>query len=703
MANIGTYTVIDQPWAKNTDVFLALGIVGIVMIMIMPLPPILLDLLLSFSITLSLIILLVAVYILQPMEFSVFPSLLLVVTIFRLSLNVASTRLILLHGHEGNDAAGQVIKSFGEFVVGGNYTVGIIVFSILVIINFVVITKGAGRIAEVTARFTLDAMPGKQMSLDAELNAGLIDEVEAKRKRARISKEADFYGAMDGASKFVRGDAIAAIIITLVNIVGGLGIGLFQQGMPLVSAAQNYTLLTIGDSLVSQIPALIISTSAGIIVSRAASESHLGAEISQQIFVNPKVMISASGILFLLCIVPGLPNFAFFILACLTGIMAYVTKQGQEQALVKETQKKKVEEKSVALPPERTEDLLTLDLMELNVGYRLVYLVDQAQNGELLSRIRALRRQFAQEMGIMVPPIHIRDNLQLNPNAYNILVKGIEAASGEMMPGHLLAMDPGTADKGFPGISTKEPAFGLPALWIEESNKERAQLSGFTVVDISTVIATHITEIVRTHAHEFVGRQEVQSLLDNLSTKFPKVVEELIPNLLPLGGVVRVLQNLLKERIPIRDFRSILEILADHAPLTKDTDLLTESVRQGLARTITKQFQAPDGSLALVTLDPKVEQKITEALSHTQQGTYLSIDPNIAQRILFKLKQSLEVVVSKGYTPTVLCGPLIRSHFKKMTERFIPNLVVLSPNEIGQKVKIQTLGVVKLSDEDKEI
>ena len=679
---------------KNTDLLLSLGVVGILIVMIIPLPTFVLDVLLSFNITMAILILLVAMYTLKPLEFSVFPSVLLVATLFRLALNVASTRLILLHGNEGTAAAGKVIQAFGQFVVGGNYAVGLVVFAILVIINFVVITKGAGRIAEVAARFTLDAMPGKQMSIDADLNAGLINEAEARRRREQIAREADFYGAMDGASKFVRGDAVAGIIITLINVVGGLFIGVLQQGMDVATAAQTYTLLTVGDGLVAQVPALIISTAAGIIVTRAADEANLGQEMTGQILVYPKAIASAAGILFFFGLIPGLPHAAFLTLAVLTAGVAYMVRQAQIQ--------QEAEAEAPVEPPqegpERVEHLLSLDLLELEVGYGLIPLVDASQNGDLLERIKAIRRQLALDMGIVVPPLHIRDNLQLKPNQYCLLVKGNEVARAEVMMGHYLAMDPGTATGPIEGVQTKDPAFGLPARWIPEEAKERAQFLGYTVVDPSTVIATHLTELLKTHAHEFLGRQEVQGLLDHFSKSHPKVVEELIPNLLPLGTVVRVLQNLLRERVSIRDLYTILETLADYAPITKDPDTLTEYVRQGLFRTITRQYQTPEGTLPVLTLDAALEERLVRAVEVTERGSYLNVEPALVQRVLASLKPAVEKAVGQGFQPVVLCAPLLRPHFKRLTERFFPGLAVLSHNEVAPQVRIQSLGTVTVGD-----
>ena len=680
---------------RNSDVVMAIGVIGMLVVMVIPIPTVLLDIFLSFNITLAVVVLLVAMYTLKPLEFSVFPSLLLLATLLRLSLNVASTRLILLHGNEGVAAAGQVIRAFGSFVVGGNYVVGMVVFLILVIINFVVITKGATRIAEVAARFTLDAMPGKQMSIDADLNAGLITDIEAKTRRAEISREADFYGSMDGASKFVRGDAIAGIVITLINILGGLVIGVLQQGMSVSTAAQNYTLLTVGDGLVSQIPALIVSTAAGLVVTRAASKAHLGNDIISQLTGQPRAVAIASGVLIFFGFIPGLPTLPFIMLGCLAGGVAYMTFEGKKAVMVKEEEEEEAVEKGKGL--EKVEELLPLDLLELEVGYGLIPLVDTEQGGELLERVKSIRRQFALEMGMVIPPMHIRDNLQLKPNQYSIIIKGVEVAGGELMPGYYLAMNPGDVKAEIEGIPTKEPAFGIPALWIGEKDKEKAQIAGYTVVDLSTMIATHISEVLKTHACELLGRQEVQSLLDNLALNHPKVVEELVPNLLSLGGVQKTLQNLLKEQVSIRDLLSIIETLADYAPITKNVDILTEYVRQRLARSITKQYKTPEGDIPLMTLDAEIEELVNNAIQHTEHESYLSLEPALAQKILAQFNKAMGKFTSMNYQPIILCSPGIRPHLKKLTERFIPTLVVLSHNEIDKRVKLKSLGVASLN------
>ena len=689
----------EKSGLDQSDLLTAVGVIGILLLMILPLPTILLDILLSLSITFSLVILLTSLYIKTPLEFSTYPALLLMTTLFRLSLNIASTRLILLHGNEGPSAAGQVIKSFGLFVVGGNYFVGFIIFIILVIINFVVITKGSGRIAEVAARFTLDAMPGKQMSIDADLNAGIIDETEARKRRARISQEAEFYGAMDGASKFVRGEAVAGMVIILINIGGGFIIGIFQQNLPLLTAAQTYTILTIGDGLVSQIPALISSTAAGLIVSRAASDQSMGKELGKQFKLQPQAIALSAGILFSLGLIPGLPHIPFITLSVVTGFLAhFIFKEQKKQA------QKKMEEsqKAAMIPhaPEQVETLLTLDRLELEVGYGLIPLVDEEQNGDLLNRIRSIRRQFAMDLGIVVPPLRVRDNLQLKPGEYRIVIKGNEMARGEMMPGYVMALNPGEVKKTVEGIPTKEPVFQLPALWILEKRKEEAQFAGYTVVDIPTIIATNLTEVIRMHADELLSRQDVQKLLDRLAQNYPKVVEELVPSILPLGLIQKVLQNLLRERVSIRDLLTILETMADSVSITKDPDVLTEYVRQRLGRSIVKQYETTEGVLPLITIDQKIEDILREGIQKADHGSYLSLEPNLAQKILMSINQTLDRMSQANYQPIILCSPTIRRHLKKLLDRFLPQVVVLSHNELTAQAKIQSLGTVTLKYAD---
>ncbi|HMU28492.1 MAG: flagellar biosynthesis protein FlhA [Nitrospira sp.] len=677
---------------KHPDILMSVGVVGILMVMLVPLPRFFLDLLLSFNITLSIIILLVGMQVRRPLEFSVFPSILLMVTLLRLALNIASTRLILLHGNEGAAAAGEVIRAFGNFVVGGNYTVGLVVFTILVIINFVVITKGAGRVAEVAARFTLDAMPGKQMAIDADLNAGLINDKEARQRRKEIAQEADFYGAMDGSSKFVRGDAVAAVVITLVNILGGLTIGVLQQGMTVAAAAQTYTLLTVGEGLVAQVPALIVSTAAGIVITRAASEVNLGFEITRQVLISPKAIGTASGILLAMGLVPGLPHLAFLALGSLTGWMAFQLNEHQKTAVATpepESPQVKAEEAATQVVP--------LDLMEVQVGYGLIGLVDGGQGGALLDRIKGLRRQFAEQMGFVLPPIHIRDNLQLRPNEYAALLKGVELAKSEVMPAHVLAIDPGTAQRGIiHGLPTKEPAFGLPALWVPEQQREQAQMAGYTVVDPGSAIATHLSELIKRHAHELLGRQEVQGLLDQLGKNHPKLVEEVVPNLIPLGTLVRVLSHLLREGVPIRDLRTILETLADHAASTKDADILTEVARQALGRTITKQYLAPDGSLPIIGLDPRLDRTLADQANAVGQGNQWIPDPMVAQKLLSALKQAAERMVGRGHQPVILCSPSLRRHLRKLTDRILHSVPILGLNEVDSVTRLQAMETVRL-------
>ncbi|MBD0315218.1 MAG: flagellar biosynthesis protein FlhA [Nitrospiraceae bacterium] len=682
------------PLLKHPDIVLSVSVVAILMVMLLPLPRFLLDLLLSFDITLSVIILLVGLQVRRPIEFSVFPSILLMITLLRLSLNIASTRLILLHGNEGAGAAGEVIRAFGNFVVGGNYTVGLVVFAILVIINFVVVTKGAGRVAEVAARFTLDAMPGKQMSIDADLNAGLINEAEARRRRREIAEEADFYGAMDGASKFVRGDAVAAVIIILVNILGGLTIGILQQGMSPGLAAQTYTLLTVGEGLVAQIPALIVSTAAGIVVTRAASDTDLGGEMTKQLLTSPKAVGTAAGILLALGLVPGLPHVAFLVLGALVGWMAYRLQQREQTPQVLPAAA------APAKPDDGTTHVTPLDLMEVQVGYGLIGLVEGAQGTALLDRIKGLRRQFAETMGFVVPPIHIRDNLQLRPNEYAIILKGVEIAKSDVMPGHVLAIDPGTGQRGLvQGIQTKEPAFGLPALWVPEDAREQAQMAGYTVVDASSAITTHLSELIKRHGHELLGRQEVQALLDEVGKVHPKLVEELIPTLVPLGTVVRILGNLLKEGIPIRDLRSILEAVSDQATATKDADVLTEAARQSLARTITKQYQMPDGTLQVITLDPRLDRSLAEQVAGLPQGAALNLDPTVSHKLLASLKQAAERVAARGQQPILLCSPALRRHLRRFTDRILHSVPVMGLNEVDAFVRLQSLDTVRIDGE----
>ncbi len=681
---------------ESSDIAMIIALIGILMAMILPIPPIFLDFFLALSITFAVIVLITTMYTRAPLDFFIFPSMLLVLTLFRLSLNVASTRLILLHGSEGPLAAGSIIMSFGNFVVGGNYVVGMIIFIILVLINFMVITKGAGRIAEVAARFTLDAMPGKQMAIDADLNAGMIDEVEAGQRRRGVAKESEFHGAMDGASKFVRGDAIAGIIITMINIAGGFVIGVVQQGMPMAEALANYTLLTVGDGLVSQIPALLISTAAGLLVSRSGSENRMGKEFATHLLASTTPVYVGSVIVFCFGLVPGLPAFPFMTLALLLGggCWYFVGREGAagEAAEVGPSP----EEAAETGAPEEVDHLLTMDTIELEVGYGLIPLVDKQQDGTLLGRIRAIRRQFASELGIIIPPIHIRDNLKLNPAQYRVMIKGVESAGTELMVNHLLAMDPGGTAQPMEGIPTTEPAFHLPALWIPQDKEDEAKFAGYTVVDNSTVIATHLTEIIRNNAYDLLGRQEVQHLLDNLAKTNPKAVEELVPNLLAIGVVQKVLQNLLRERISIRNLLTIVETLADYAPMGKDPDLLTEYVRQKIAKGMLASYYGENKTLQVITLDREVEDLLGKNVKHTEHGSYLALDPKIAEKIIASASAAVEKQLASDVQPVIMCSPGLRRHFRKLIEHALPSVFVVSHAEIVDDINLQAGGKVKL-------
>ncbi|MEN0058772.1 MAG: flagellar biosynthesis protein FlhA [Bdellovibrio sp.] len=681
---------------KNTDLLIAFGLLAILAVMIIPLPPFLLDISLTFSLAISILILLVSIYTQRALDFTSFPSLLLMTTLFRLSLNVATTRLILTHGHEGERAAGDVIASFANFVVGGNYVIGFIMFVILIVINFIVITKGSGRVAEVAARFTLDAMPGKQMSIDAELNSGHITEAEARKRRKQIEQEADFYGAMDGASKFVRGDAIAGIIITIINILGGLCIGVIQKGLDVSTAAQYYTMLTIGDGLLSQIPALIISTAAGAIVTRTSnSDKDMGAEVTSQLMVNPRAIMIAGGVLILLGVIPGLPTLPFLTMGAILAGLSWAIKRYRVEAA--DAEKKKIEASAAAPKKENIETMLPLDMVELEVGYGLINIVESDQSGDLLERIVSIRKQFALDLGIVVPSVHIRDNLQLAPGEYRVLIKGNKVGGGILRAESLLAMDPGNVADRLEGIPTKEPAFGLDALWISPSRKEDAEIAGYTVVDLPTVMATHLTEIIRGHAHELLGRQEASSLIGNFKKSHPKVVEELIPDMLPLGSVVRVMQNLLREQVSIRDLLTIFETLADEAPRTKDIEVLTEQVRRGLARGITAKYTTEQGHIPVMTLHPIIEETIANSLLQTEQGVQLVMDPTTAHRLINEIARAVENHPEVASQPILLTSPTSRRHLYKLTSRFIPQLVVLSHNELTSDADVQSVALVEMS------
>jgi len=653
-------------------------IVMILSMMVLPLPPLLLDMLFTFNIALAIMVLLVAMNTTKPLDFAVFPAVLLISTLLRLSLNVASTRVVLLEGHTGPAAAGKVIESFGHFLVGGNYAVGLVVFIILVIINFVVITKGAGRIAEVGARFTLDAMPGKQMAIDADLNAGLIGEDAARKRRAEISQEAEFYGAMDGASKFVRGDAVAGIMIMLINVVGGLVVGMLQHDLDLATAAKYYTLLTIGDGLVAQIPALVISTAAGMVVSRVASEDNIGQQLSKQLISNPHVIVLTAAIIGLMGMIPGMPHFAFLMLAGAMGWFAYFLMQKGKQAQVQEQE---VHAQEVVIPEAAEaswEDVSQVDVLGLEVGYRLIALVDKAQDGDLLRRIKGIRKKFTQDMGFLPPPVHIRDNLDLSPNSYRITLKGAEIGSGEAYAQQLLAINPGNVSGQLPGTPTKDPAFGLPAIWIEQNLRDQAQAMGYTVVDAGTVVATHMSHLIQTYAAELLGRQELQQLLDHLGKLAPKLTEDLIPNLLPFTTVQKVLQNLLDEGMHIRDMRTILETLAEHAPRTQDATVLTSLVRVGLGAAIVQQYYPSSQELQVIGMDKELEYVLGQAL----QAGGSAIEPGLANTLLNEARAAAAAQERLGL-PTVLLVPGgLRDLLARFLKRAVPQLKVISQEEV---------------------
>lgn len=668
-------------------------VILIVMMMIVPIPPMLLNFLLILNISLALTILLVTMYVKEPLEFSILPSVLLITTLFRLALNVSSTRLIL-----GKGDAGQVIEAFGNFVIGGDVVVGLIIFTILVIIQFIVITKGSERVAEVAARFTLDAMPGKQMAIDADLNAGIINDQQARERRRVVEREADFYGAMDGASKFVKGDAIAGIIITFINIIGGLAIGVISLNLSIGEAAQKYSLLSVGDGLVSQIPALLISTSTGIMVTRAASESNLGDDVITQIFKNPKILLIISGLLAVLGLFPGLPTMNFLIMAVAFGLLGYFGLKKAKEIMLNETESQvaSTTEDIESGSPEMVYNMLHVDPLELEFGYGLISIFDQDQGGDLLDRVIMIRRQIATDLGVVVPIIRIRDNIQLPSNDYLIKIKGLEISQGTVQPSKLMAMDPGTVTEAIRGEETLEPAFGLPALWISPSDREMAETYGYTVVDPPSIIATHLTEIVKNHAHELLGRQEVKSLLDNLKKSNGAVIDELIPSILSIGDVQKVLANLLKEGISIKNLSQILEILADYGPLVKDPDTLTEYVRQGLSRQISNSLKAYGSPISVITLDQSIEQLVNESIQRTDHGSYLSIDPENTQNIIERLRDVYEEALNQGYQPIILTAPLVRFYFKRLVETSFPYLVAISYNELDAKLEVQVIGTVKL-------
>lgn len=673
---------------KFKSVLIAIWAVVILLVILVPLPTLLMDMFLVINLTISVLILLNAIYAKDALAMSAFPTLLLFTTLFRLSLNVASTRLII-----GKGEAGKVIESFGDFVGGGDIVVGAIIFLIIMIVQFLVITKGAERVSEVAARFTLDAMPGKQMAIDADLNSGLINEAEARERRKKIQREADFYGSMDGASKFVKNDAIFGFIATALNIIGGFIMGMTQgSGLSVAEVLRKYTILTIGDGLVSQVPSLLISIATGIIVTRAASEDDLGEEIISQLINSPKVMYIAAGACFLMTFIIGqffmilVAIFLVFLGTRMSGIEKEEMKKGEI-----DTEEQQVEE---IRKPENVISLLQVDPIELEFGYGIIPLADVSQGGDLLDRVVMIRRQLALEMGMIVPIIRLRDNIQLSPNQYVVKIKGVDVSQGELMMDHFMAMNPGTAEDEIDGIPTTEPAFGLPAIWISETQRDRAEMLGYTVVDPPSIIATHMTEIIKRHAHELLGRQDVQTLLDNVKTSYPAIVDELVPKLLSLGEVQKVLGNLLREGISIRDMVTILETLADYATVTRDTDMLTEYVRQALGRAISRTFITPDNS-DVITLDPQLEQMIMDSVQKTEAGSYLTMEPSITNKIIRNLAALVEKLAQLGKQPIVLASPVVRLYFKRLTEQSIPGLIVLSYNELDPSTEVKSVGMVK--------
>jgi flagellar biosynthesis protein FlhA len=661
--------------------------------MILPLPPFLLDLLFTFNIALSVMVLLVSMYTMKPLDFAAFPSVLLFSTLLRLSLNVASTRVVLLEGHTGPDAAGQVIESFGHFLVGGNFAVGIVVFIILMVINFMVITKGAGRIAEVSARFTLDAMPGKQMAIDADLNAGLINEEQARKRRAEVSQEAEFYGSMDGASKFVRGDAIAGLLIMVINIFGGLIVGMVQHGMDFASAGKNYTLLTIGDGLVAQIPSLVISTAAGVIVSRVATNEDIGTQLTGQLFTNPRVLAITGCILVLMGLIPGMPHFAFLILG---GGLIQLGRTMKKRAEERKNTTALVDVAPAAVTPiENAEaswdDVTMIDTLGLEVGYRLIPLVDKNSDGELLKRIKSIRKKFAQEIGFLPPVIHIRDNLELRPNGYRIALKGVEVGVGEAYPGQWLAINPGQVSAALPGTPTQDPAFGLPAIWIDTNLREQAQVYGYTVVDSSTVVATHLNHLVVTHASELLGRREVQALLERMQKDTPSLVDDLVPKSLPLTTLQKVLQNLLEEGVPIRDMRTILEALSEHTPKITDAHDLTAAVRLALGRAITQQWFPGNGDMQVMGLDSNLERVLSQALS---TGSNPGLEPGLAHTLMNETQKAMNRQQNLGLAPVLLVQHALRPMLARFLRRSLPQLKVLSYAEVPDTRNIKVVNLI---------
>lgn len=674
------------------DLPVLLGVILIVAMLVIPLPTWMLSILIIVNISLALIVILVAMNMKEPLEFSIFPSLLLLLTLFRLGLNVSTTRSIL-----GKGDAGGVVDTFGSFVIGGNAVVGFVVFLILILIQFLVITKGSERVSEVAARFTLDAMPGKQMSIDADLNAGMISDTEARERRQKIEKEADFYGAMDGASKFVKGDAIAGIVITIINIIVGMIIGVVQMDLSLAESSETFTLLTVGDGLVSQIPALLISTATGIVVTRAASDNNFGTDITKQLLSYPKLLYIAGGTIAGLGIFTPISLLLTFPIAGLLVFGGYfLSKEAEKTKEVMDEENEEDNEEEDMKSPESVVNLLNVDPVEFEFGYGLIPLADTNQGGDLLDRIVMIRRQLAIELGIIVPVVRIRDNIQLQPNEYRIKIKGNDVARGELLLDHYMAMSPGIEDESIEGIDTLEPAFGLPAKWITEEMKEQAELSGYTVVDPPSVVSTHLTEIIKFHSHELIGRQETKQLIDHIQESFPILVEEVTPNPLSVGDVQKVLSKLLKENVSIRNLPIIFEALADYGRMTSDTDLLAEYARQSLSKQITKQYMTDSGSLKVITLSGKVEKVIAEAIQQTEHGNYLSLDPNNSQLIIEAIAEQMEKASLHDQAPLLLCSPAVRMYVRQLIEPYLPQVPVLSYNELESSVEVQSVGVVDL-------
>ncbi len=670
-------------------------VMALLAMLVVPLPPLLLDVFFSFNIALSLVILLVAIYTLRPLDFAVFPAVILVATLLRLGMNVASTRVVLLEGHTGTDAAGQVINAFGEFVIGGNYTVGIVVFIILIIINFVVVTKGAGRISEVTARFTLDAMPGKQMAIDADLNAGLIDQDEARKRRAEVTMEADFYGSMDGASKFVRGDAVAGILITVINIIGGLTIGMAQHGMAFSDAGHNYTLLTIGDGLVAQIPSLLLSVAAGIVVSRVSSSQNMGEQITKQLFGNPVALAVAASILGIMGVIPGMPNLAFLTLAALTGATAWWSYQRQLGEEAEEQEQSVTEPEEAPDKPRELnwDDVAPVDIIGLEVGYRLIPLVDKSQGGQLMERIKGVRKKLSQDLGFLIPAVHIRDNLDLAPHAYRITLMGVTLGEAEIQINKELAINPGQVHGEIKGIATEDPSFGLPAVWIDPAQRDEAQALGYTVVDVNTVVATHLSQLLQSHAHELLGHEEVQHLLDKLKQSAPKLVEELVPNTVSLAVVLKVLRNLLEEGIPIRDIRTIAETLAQYAPKNQDPAVLTGLVRVALRRLIYQHISGAADELPVITLDPRLEQ-ILQKSQQVSEDEGVALEPGLAERLHTGLAEKTQEREAAGEPAVLLVAAPLRALLARFVRHTISGLHVLSYNEIPDNKQVRIVATV---------